>query len=166
MTTNSHVPTREIIRLGVLAGVAGGFAEVFWIWIYGVLSGIDAGLIARGISEAIGAGDTVAPLALGIVIHMILAVALGVVLVIALCPIFAHLGGIPGMYASMTLILMAVWAVNFLVVLPQISPTFVHLVPYQVSLLSKVLFGFAAAAVLGVSPRHADTFSAPRTSAT
>ena len=41
--------------------------------------------------------------------------------------------------------LVGVWAVNFFVLLPGISPAFVHLVPYPVSLMSKVLFGLAAA---------------------
>ena len=41
--------------------------------------------------------------------------------------------------------LVSVWAVNFFVVLPTISPAFVHLAPYSVSLMSKVLFGLAAA---------------------
>ena len=44
--------------------------------------------------------------------------------------------------------LVSVWAVNFFVVLPIISPAFVHLAPYPVSLMSKVLFGLAAAEAL------------------
>ena len=44
--------------------------------------------------------------------------------------------------------LAAVWAINFFVILPVLSPAFVHLVPYSVSLMSKLLFGFAAAETL------------------
>ena len=44
--------------------------------------------------------------------------------------------------------LAGVWAINFFVVLPIVSPAFVHMVPYAVSLTSKLLFGVAAAAVL------------------
>jgi len=44
--------------------------------------------------------------------------------------------------------LIGVWAVNFFVVLPSIDPDFIHLVPYSVSLVSKVLFGLAAAEAL------------------
>ena len=44
--------------------------------------------------------------------------------------------------------LAGVWAINFFVVLPIVSPAFVHVVPYAVSLTSKLLFGVAAAAVL------------------
>jgi hypothetical protein len=43
-----------------------------------------------------------------------------------------------------------VWAVNFLVILPILSPGFVGLVPYEASFLSKILFGVSAAAVLGI----------------
>ena len=113
------------------------------------MSGTDPGLVARGVSVAVGAGETVAPLAFGIVVHMALAVVLGVALALALRPAFAHLRGSLGINASLVLALVGVWAVNFLIVLPQINPAFVELVPYQVSLLSKILFGFAAASVLG-----------------
>jgi hypothetical protein len=84
---------------------------------------------------------------------MTLAVALGVALAIVLRPAFAPLRGTLGIYASLVLALTGVWAVNFLVVLPQISPAFVDLVPYQVSLLSKILFGLTAASVLGTRSR-------------
>jgi hypothetical protein len=43
-----------------------------------------------------------------------------------------------------------VWAINFFVVLPAISPGFVHLLPYAVTLTSKLAFGVAAAATLRV----------------
>ncbi len=149
MTTNSQPFFWKSFHMGVLAGLAGGFAEVLWIWAYGVMSGTDPGLVARGVSEVFGAGETIAPLALGIVIHMTLAVVLGVVLVLALWPAHAYPRRSLVGYAGMTLALVAVWAVNFLVVLPRISPAFVELVPYQVSLLPKILFGLAAAAVFG-----------------
>jgi hypothetical protein len=53
-------------------------------------------------------------------------------------------------------ILACVWAINFFVVLPLISPAFVTLVPYPVSLVSKLLFGVAAAAVLRHHARGSD----------
>ena len=43
--------------------------------------------------------------------------------------------------------LVAVWAVNFFVVLPVVNPDFVTVVPYAASLISKTLFGVAAAFV-------------------
>jgi hypothetical protein len=45
-------------------------------------------------------------------------------------------------------VLVGVWAVNFFFVLPIVSPAFIHMVPYAVSLGSKLLFGLAAAEVI------------------
>jgi hypothetical protein len=49
------------------------------------------------------------------------------------------------LYATVSTALLIVWAINFFVVLPFVSPGFVDVVPYAVSLLSKLLFGIAAA---------------------
>ena len=46
-----------------------------------------------------------------------------------------------------TVVLLAVWSANFLVVLPYLNPGFVQLLPYGVTLLSKLLFGLSAAAI-------------------
>jgi hypothetical protein len=52
-----------------------------------------------------------------------------------------------------------VWGFNFFVLLPLISPDFVHLVPYPVSLASKLLFGLAAAEVLRRAPAATPTLA-------
>ena len=44
--------------------------------------------------------------------------------------------------------LAAVWAFNFLLLLPLINPAFVSLLPHPVTLVSKLLFGVAMASVL------------------
>jgi hypothetical protein len=41
--------------------------------------------------------------------------------------------------------LFCVWAINFFVVLPLVSPSFLDMVSYPASLMSKLLFGLAAA---------------------
>jgi hypothetical protein len=54
-------------------------------------------------------------------------------------------------YAEFSLVILTlatVWAVNFLLVLPYLNPRFVDLLPYSVTLASKLLFGLAAATVL------------------
>ena len=51
-------------------------------------------------------------------------------------------------YPFMLAALAGVSAVNFFVVLPIVSPSFIHLLPYAVSLTSKFLFGAAAAAIV------------------
>jgi hypothetical protein len=50
--------------------------------------------------------------------------------------------------------LAAVWAVSFLVALPRANPQFVHLLPYGVTLLSKLPFGLSAAAVFRADRRR------------
>jgi hypothetical protein len=149
MTNSNRVSLREAIQWGLLAGLAGGLAEVAWIWLYGVVSGTDPELVAWGVSVAAGVGDTAAPLTTGVAIHMALAAALGIALTVALRPLFTHFRGNLGLYASVIAALVAVWAVNFFAVLPRLSPAFLELLPYQVGLLSKILFGLAAARVLG-----------------
>jgi hypothetical protein len=57
--------------------------------------------------------------------------------------------------------LTCVWAINFFVVLPVIDPAFILLVSYPVSLISKLLFGLAAAEVVR---RQAATAPAARQS--
>jgi hypothetical protein len=44
--------------------------------------------------------------------------------------------------------LTVMWAVNIFIVLPATNPAFVHLLPYPVTLVAKLLFGLAAAATL------------------
>ena len=130
---------------GVIAGLAGGTAEVVWIWLYGTITGNDAGLVARAVTDAVGVDSHwLSPVYLGLAIHMTLAAALGVALATAIR--FAP-GRLPSVGVSTMVIaaLAIVWAANFFVVLPLISPEFVTIVPLEVSFLSKLLFGVAAA---------------------
>ena len=135
-----------VAAIGVLAGLAGGLAEVIWIWTYAGLTGSDAGLVARGVTNAVRFNQNASPVVSGIAIHMGLASVLGVAVALALRPVAGLLNGF-GLYAAVSAALVIVWAVNFLVVLPLVSPQFVDVVPYAVSLISKVLFGIAAAAI-------------------
>jgi len=147
-----HQPMRlaTILRTGAIAGAAGGLAEVAWVSVYAGLTGASAAAVSRGVTTAVGA---TAPLPndaamLGILIHMAIAVALGVALAAAwhgLARIWPS--GRPR-YAFVLATLAAVWGLNFFVILPIVSPDFVHLVPYAVSLVSKLLFGLAAAEAL------------------
>jgi hypothetical protein len=132
----------DIIRQGMIAGVAGGIAEIAWVWLYAAISGSDPTAVARGVTAVVTGGATAFPVTFGLVIHMSLAVVLGVALVATLRPFWLR-GGL-GSYGAALTALSVVWAVNFLVVLPQIGPAFVELLPYQVSLVSKLLFGIAA----------------------
>lgn len=141
---------RMILRVGVLAGLAGGAAEVAWVSGYAALTGGSASLVARGVTRALFPSIVAMPWApaLGLALHMVLAVALGVALVATFStPLLSRLGGWP----RSTLVVAAlgcVWAFNFLVVLPVLDPGFLTLMPVAVTLASKLLFGAAAAATL------------------
>jgi hypothetical protein len=75
----------------------------------------------------------------------LIAVTLGIALSFGWRTLSSHRLEIAGPFPFMLAALIGVWAVNFFVVLPIISPEFALLVPYSVSLVSKVLFGLAAA---------------------
>jgi hypothetical protein len=140
----------ETIRYGVIAGAAGGLAEIAWVSLYALSTGGNAAILARGVTTAAGVSALIpaASVGLGVAVHMTLAVMLGLGLAFAWRAFSAKRGGLANPYPFMLAALAGVWAVNFFVVLPLASPAFIHLVPYAVSLTSKLLFGLAAAAVL------------------
>jgi hypothetical protein len=138
----------EIIKRGLLAGAAGGLAEIVWVSLYATISGGDAAILARGVTTAAGVTALLPamPVTMGIVVHMALAVLLGIALV-GLWQALARRDTI-SLYGFMLAALATVWAVNFFVILPVISPAFALLIPYPVSLTSKLLFGLATAETL------------------
>jgi hypothetical protein len=148
----------RLIRIGVLAGAAGGLAEIVWVSLYAGLTGGDAAILARGVTTAAGISAVlpVAPVAAGIAVHMVLAVLLGIGLAVLLQVLGAR--RVATLYTVSLLALAAVWATNFFIVLPILSPAFVLAVPYAVSLTSKLLFGFAAAETLRRSHAPAAAF--------
>jgi hypothetical protein len=140
----------EILRQGAIAGAAGGLAEIAWVTIYAVTTGGNAAVLARGVTTAAGVSALLpaAPISVGVVVHMTLAIMLGVVLAFAWRAISANRPRSASPYPFTLIALVGIWAVNFFLVLPIVSPGFIHLVPYAVSLISKVLFGLAAAEAL------------------
>jgi hypothetical protein len=151
VSQQSRLDSIKTARVGVLAGAAGGLAEVAWISLYAVASGADAAQVARGVSAAFGAGALAASVQLGIIIHMALAIVLGVVLAFGWRSLRSFVGR--NEYVFVLAALSVVWFVNFFITLPLISPAFVDLLPFEVSLTSKLLFGWAAALVLRRSSR-------------
>ena len=159
MTTGRR-DIRGIIECGILAGAAGGLAEIIWVSIYSTASGGNPAGVARGVTTAAGLTALLpsAPVELGIAIHMTLAVLLG----LALAYLWQAAAGrlsLRSRFAGVLVLLAAIWAVNFLVVLPAISPDFVAMVPYAVSLTSKLLFGLAAAETLRSNAPAAEAFT-------
>jgi hypothetical protein len=146
--TDKHVKTLlETTRHGVVAGIAGGLAEIAWVALYAGATGTDPATLARGVTTAAGVSALfpAAPVILGVTVHMALAATLGIALSFGWRALSSHRLEIAGPFPFMLAALVGVWAVNFFVALPIVSPAFIHLVPYPVSLVSKVLFGLAAA---------------------
>jgi hypothetical protein len=140
----------KVLRIGILAGLAGGVAEIAWIGGYVALTGASGAAVARGVTAAFlpGLADQPVGIGLGIAIHMVLALGLGIAVAAAFStPILRRIGDWPrGTLVVLTL--GAVWAFNFLVVLPLLEPGFLTLLPLAATLMSKLLFGVAAATTL------------------
>lgn len=133
-------------RIAMSAGAAGGMAEVFWILAAASALGTDGWSVARAVGVTVMpnlAGSSFAPW-MGLLVHFLLSFALAAMFVHALRRRLR-----PAMIFAATLAsLAAIWAINFLVLLPSINPAFVALLPHPVTLISKLLFGVAMAAVL------------------
>ena len=136
---------REVLSKGLLMGLAGGLAEVVFIWAYMVGSGREPAAIARAVAAAVH----LAPLApLGIAVHMALSLALGIGLAAVWVDMRSPRPKALQAYLFMTAALIVVWSFNFLVLLPSLSPAFLALLPYPVTFASKLLFGLAGSPVL------------------
>jgi len=148
------------LTTGLCIGLAGGLAEIGVVLLYSALTGGDAAAVARNVASAVGLDGASA--AAGVAIHMGLAAALGV----GLSAVMLAMGVTPfrdaTVFSLMPAMLAVVWAINFFVVLPVISPGFVHLLPYGVTLASKLTFGLAAAVTSRVvipRPGHVSAWS-------
>jgi hypothetical protein len=141
----------ETAGLGAIAGAAGGLAEIAWVTLYAGMTGTDPAALAQGVTTAAGISALLpadSPVALGIGVHMALAMMLGTILIFAWRALSAKRPHLSNPYPLMLTALAAVWTINFFVVLPIVSPAFIHIVPYAVSLISKLLFGLAAAEIV------------------
>ena len=159
MTSHASSPLRgrgkTLLTVGTLAGLAGGVMEVLWIMLYQSLSGNDAAIVARGVTASVFPDLAAAPssVTLGIVIHMVLALGLGIVIAIAIPAVLPRIVSTIWEPILVVACLAGVWTVNFFVLLPIINVDFVTIVPFPVSFVSKMLFGFASAFVFWVYRR-------------
>lgn len=138
----------------VAAGAAGGMAEVFWIMTATTVLGTDGWSVARAVSTTIIpdlAASNLAPW-IGLLIHFLLSIGLAAVFVQALGRQLR--AGMLFLAAIGTLA--AIWAFNFIVLLPLLNPDFVLLLPHPVTLISKLLFGIGMASVLVSMRAHSD----------
>ena len=142
--------SNNVLRIGVLAGLVGGAAEVAWVSGYSALTGASGASVAQGVTRAFlpALADQPMGIGLGIAIHMLLAVGLGLCVAAAFsAPLLRRIGNWPRS-TLVVLTLAIVWAFNFLVVLPILEPSFLTLLPVAVTLTSKLLFGIGAAAAM------------------
>jgi len=150
MQNNSSAEQHSIRILPVLlAGLAGGLAEIIWVSLYSATSTVSAAEIARQVTVTVLpslGGGTLAPL-LGIAIHLLLSVCLAAGFAVVLLRPVLRRFGTAGVFISAPLTLALIWAVNFFILLPLLNPVFPHLMPYTVTLASKLLFGMAMAGV-------------------
>jgi len=146
------------LAIGLLAGLAGGAVEVAWVGLYSSVMGTSGMTVAEQVTTSLipaAAGLPAAPL-LGIAIHMLLSVALGLAFAATIWRLAAPRLGTAAFMTTAAVSLALVWAINFWVVLPVLNPAFITLLPYGVTLASKILFGIAMGSVLLTSsPRQA-----------
>ena len=149
--TTARLGFVEILQVGALAGFAGGLAEIGWISLYGAAMGMPIESVAQEVTRSVLPvfGDSSWSVWLGILVHLILALGVGVLLAFAIRFLLRDNGGA---YSDLAVILAlaVVWAVNFFVTLPHLNPEFVNLLPYSVTLLSKLFFGLSAATVFRI----------------
>ena len=136
---------KKLTGMIVLAGFCGGMAEIIWVAIYSAMTPIGAMEVARQITASVfpAMTDASAAAPVGIAIHLLLSLLLAGVFTVAVWLPFARkLRLAPALLVAVAA-LSGVWAINFFVVLPLLNPAFVDLMPYGITLISKMLFGIA-----------------------
>lgn len=155
----------KTLKTVALAGIAGGMAEMLWIISYSSATATDGAVVARQVTASIwhAAGEWALAPALGIAIHLVLSIALAAIAIPLLSRI-AQRSGAGLVLVSAVFVLALVWAVNFFFILPLLNPAFVKLMPYSVTLVSKLLFGITMGFVFcSVTPERVRFFSVRRT---
>ena len=151
MNSNSFSnPSRRIVSTAVLAGLAGGVAEMVWIAGYCAATSLSSSDVLRQISLSVApdAGAGALALVAGVAIHLGLSILLGLAFALAVWRPFLRRSGIMGSLLTSCAVLVLIWVTNFFVVLPILNPSFTGLLPYGVTLASKLLFGVAMGWVL------------------
>ena len=150
MKTHVHNETDGSLPVILLAGLCGGLAEVIWVQVYASLTTHSSLEVARQVTASLlpGMADAAFAPGLGVVIHFALSVLVALVYAAVIWKPFVRQRGPAASVAVAAGVLASIWMVNFLLVLPIVNAAFVTLLPYSVSLGSKLLFGLAMASVL------------------
>lgn len=140
----------------ILAGIYGGLSEILWVLLYSRFTPVEATEVARQVAATVFPNLVDSPAApiLGIAIHVALALAIALA--------FTRLVWLPRRdprtvytFAGAVSALTVIWAINFLLLLPAVNPGFAVLMPYTVTLFSKMLFALAMACGLHLHYRAA-----------
>lgn len=136
---------KKPMNIILLAGFCGGIAELAWITLVSAVTPISGMEVARQVSATVlpAMVDTAGAAPAGITIHLLLSILLAAGFIWAVwLPYSRKLSPISALLVA-TAALSGVWAINFLIILPVLNPTLVGLMPYAVTLTSKILFGIA-----------------------
>lgn len=143
-------------KLILLAGIAGGLAEIPWIAFHSGAGRVDGAMVAKQVVASFwpAAVEWSFASALGVIIHLALSIALAAMAVPLLSCITARNSGAGVTLGSAMLMLAVVWKVNFFIILPLVNPTFTSLMSHSITLVSKLLFGMAMGLVMYNLPRR------------
>lgn len=150
MTDFNRDHTTPFWLLILTASLACGLAEIIWVSLYASFTPLTAATIANEVTASLlpayAAGVT--GVWLGVTIHLLLSITLGYAFGYLLWKPYVRQHGMIATLVVSVLTLAAVWAMNFLVILPSLNPTFLTLLPYSVSFASKLMFAMAMAITL------------------
>lgn len=152
------------ITRALLAGLAGGITEILWVMAWSAATPLQAATVAHEITLTVfpGVAETVMATEVGLLIHLAISLALGLVFTRIIGNNFLQRYEIRGVFAGSVAVLALIWAINFLVILPILNPVFITLMPLGVTFVSKLLFGLAMGSVLLTTPhRYAVTNRIP-----
>jgi hypothetical protein len=140
--TQQHKPFLSY-KLALIAGIVGGAIETVWLWFLSQIMPLDLHEVARQTTLSLyvfsGKGTWLVPL--GIAIHAAISIAVGMAFayVVNKSPATMHkLVMIPVLSIGF---LLFIWLMNFAFILPVLNPTFLTLIPFTATLMSKILFG-------------------------
>lgn len=141
-------PLSTWLKGGVVGGLAGGLAEIVFMGAYCLASGKSGASILSLITFTFSdRGFAFGPLgaSAGVLIHFALSVLIGVLFSIAMFLIDNNTDkeSATRTVVSGAILLTGIWAFNFFILLPNINPEFVALVPAKVAFFSKFLFGLS-----------------------
>jgi hypothetical protein len=141
-----------LLKVILIAGLCGGMAEIIWVQLYTFLVGQSSVEVARQVTSSVlpGMAETAVAPAIGVAIHLVLSILVALAYALLVWLPFTRRRGPAASIAIACGVLAGIWAVNFLLLLPVVNAQFVGLLPYSVSLGSKLLFGVAMAGIFQV----------------